>query len=258
MLATIRAEELNSAYIQQLLNHNIYSIRIPDFVSSQSLDAARKHLFDHPQRGSLGHAREFTRLGIAYAEIKSDEVRSAYHQAARGNINRVRDAFRPYLSPIDDLRLKLDEVWPRGAHLLDVDGEKCFTGVTRYQEPDIDLCPHIDKLEWNLPAHLQVSLQAQLSANIYLQVPEHGGELEVWNTRPSEDEYQHLKSDRHYGIDRHLLRPADFTTRPKDGDLIIINPRFIHAVRPVQHTPRITLSSFIGYFGEQSPLIYWS
>ena len=91
-----------------------------------------------------------------------------------------------------------------------------------------------------------------------IEVPKQGGELEVWNTRPSEDEYQRLKSDRHYGIDRDRLRPADFTTRPEDGDLIIINPRFIHAVRPVHHTPRITLSSFIGYFGEQSPLIYWS
>ncbi|KQQ62627.1 proline hydroxylase [Pseudomonas sp. Leaf127] len=258
MLATIEARALSSVHIQQLLDHAIYGIRIPGFVSEQSLEAARRQLFDHPQRGALGHAREFTRLGIAYAEIKDDTVRQAYHQAARGNIDRVRDAFRPYLSPLDDLRLRLDEAWPRGAHLLDVDGQKCFTGVTRYQEPGIDLCPHIDKLEWNLPPHLQVALQAQLSANIYLQVPAQGGELEVWNTRPSEDQYQHLKSARHYGIDRDRLPPADFTTRPEDGDLIIINPRFIHAVRPVHHTPRITLSSFIGYFGEQSPLIYWS
>ncbi|EIK94835.1 prolyl 4-hydroxylase, alpha subunit [Pseudomonas sp. M47T1] len=258
MLATIGADALTPQLIQDLLAHRVYGIRIPGFVSQPSLEAARAQLFDHPERGALGHAREFTRLGIAYAEVKTDEVRQAYHEAARANIQRVRTAFKPYVSPIDEFRLCLDEAWPRGAHLLDVDGQKCFTGVCRYQAPDIDLCPHIDKLEWNLPAHLQVNLQAQLSVNIYLQVPPQGGELEVWDIRPTAAEYQWLKSDRHYGIDRDRLRPADFTTRPEDGDLIIINPRFIHAVRPVHASPRITLSSFIGYFGEQSPLIFWS
>jgi len=258
MLATISADALEPQLIQDLLAHRIYGIRIPGFCSPQGLAAARAELFDHPQRGALGHAREFTRLGIAYAEVKSDEIRSAYHDAARANIQRVRSAFSPYLSPIDEFRLRLDEVWPRGAHLLDVDGQKCFTGVCRYQEPGVDLCPHIDKLEWSLPAHLQVNLLAQLSVNIYLQVPDQGGELEVWDIRPSPPEYQALKRERHYGIDRDHLPPADFSTRPQDGDLIIINPRFIHAVRPVHRSPRITLSSFIGYFGEQSPLIFWS
>ncbi len=188
MLTTISADALSPPLIHDLLEHRIYGIRIPGFCSQHSLQAAREGLFDHPQRGALGHAREFTRLGIAYAEVKSEAVRSAYHQSARANIQRVRSLFTPYLSPIDEFRLRLDEAWPRDAHLLDVDGQKCFTGVCRYQEPGIDLCPHIDKLEWNLPAHLQVNLQAQLSVNIYLQVPERGGELEVWNIRPSAEQ----------------------------------------------------------------------
>ncbi|WP_051011299.1 2OG-Fe(II) oxygenase [Bartonella rattaustraliani] len=124
--------------------------------------------------------------------------------------------------------------------------------------PGIDLEPHIDDLEWTLPKDIDFKLKHQLSANIYLQVPEKGGELELWNILPSAQEYEKLKGNRHYGINRHDMPPPAVTLKPELGDLIFLNPPFIHAVRPVADADRITASAFIGIEADDKSLVYWS
>lgn len=66
----------------------------------------------------MEHTKEFTRLGIAYAEIKLEQVRVQYHQYARKNIQRLRDIFGELASPMDRLRVLLDDLWPNGASLF--------------------------------------------------------------------------------------------------------------------------------------------
>jgi hypothetical protein len=249
---------LRTDHLLALCRGDTLAIRIRGFASPSVIRCAEQRLLAHPERGALGHATEFTRLGIAYAEIRSDEVRSAYHQHALANIQRVRTLFGDLASPIDRLRTLLDDVWPDGARLLSVDGRKCFVGVCRYLTPGIDLEPHIDSLEWTLPKDIAWTLRYQLSANIYLQVPSHGGELELWNVAPDPSEYASLQGDRHYGISREKMSAPDAIVKPDSGDLIFLNPRFVHAVRPVLDKDRVTLSAFVGVMSETEPLVYWS
>lgn len=254
----LETDELHADNLRMLCSGEIMAIRISDFIAKEVIDDVRERLFHHNEKGALGHAKEFTRLGISYAEIKNDDVRIAYHANALKNIQRLRNLFGTKLSPIDRFRVLLDDIWPTGAHLLSVNNEKCFVGVCRYLTPGIDLKPHIDNLEWTLPAGMEFKIKHQLSSNIYLQVPEKGGELELWNISPSAKEYDELKGTRHYGIDRSLMPIPEVVIKPRSGDLIFLNPRFIHSVRPVEHVDRITLSSFIGIESDNTPLVYWS
>jgi hypothetical protein len=258
--AVLELEEtsLRTEHLLDLCRGDTLAIRIPEFASPAVIRRAEARLFAHPERGALGHATEFTRLGIAYAEVRSDEVRRAYHQHALANIQRVRTLFGELASPIDRFRTLLDDVWPEGARLLSVGGQKCFVGVCRYLTPGVALEPHIDNLEWTLPKDAEATLCHQLSANVYLQVPPDGGELELWNIAPGADEYASLQGDRHYGISRKKIRAPDVVIKPANGDLILLNPRFIHAVRPVLDKDRVTLSAFIGVTSETEPLVYWS
>ncbi|KLU14500.1 MULTISPECIES: 2OG-Fe(II) oxygenase [Xenorhabdus] len=254
----VDVKSLTGNHLCSLCTGDALAIRIPNFVQISATERAKEKLFFHQDKGALGHAREFTRLGIAYAEIKTDEIRQEYHQQAIKNIQRIRDIFGELASPIEHFRTLLDDIWPEGAHLLSVKKQKCFVGVCRYLTPNVDLEPHIDSLEWTLPPDTDWTLQYQLSANIYMQVPDHGGELEMWDIQPSALEYERLKGTRHYGINRHDMPTPDLVIKPKLRDLIILNPRFIHAVRPVKEQDRITLSSFIGVISENDPLVYWS
>ncbi|MDC9593966.1 2OG-Fe(II) oxygenase [Xenorhabdus sp. IM139775] len=254
----VDVKSLTGNHLRALCIGDILAIRIPNFVQISVIERAKEELFFHQEKGALGHAQEFTRLGIAYAEIKTDEVRQEYHQQAIKNIQRIRGIFGDLASPIDNFRTLLDDIWPEGARLLSVKKQKCFVGVCRYLTPNVDLEPHIDSLEWTLPPNTDWKLQYQLSANIYMQVPNNGGELEMWNIQPSVLEYERLKGKQHYGINRHDMPTPDLVIKPQIRDLIILNPRFIHAVRPVKEQDRITLSSFIGVISENDPLVYWS
>ncbi|MFJ8308908.1 MULTISPECIES: 2OG-Fe(II) oxygenase [unclassified Streptomyces] len=200
----------------------------------------------------------FQRIGFAYSEISDSASRDRYHAEARANIQRMRDIFAPYASPSDVLRLLLEETWNTGTNLLHVEGRKAFIGICRYQDKDVDLNPHTDALERNLPAEHSVELTAQLSANIYVNIPQSGGELELWGTEPGEATYNELKGERVWGLEREQLGPPREVIKPAPGDLLLLNPRQIHAVRPSGDEPRITLGHFLGYYGADRPLGLWS
>ncbi|WP_067826551.1 2OG-Fe(II) oxygenase [Actinomadura kijaniata] len=250
--------ELSAEHIRAVLKKEALVVQIKGFLRPEALEIAREQLFDHAERGELSQAAEFGRVGFAYSEIGDEASRRAYHERALPNIHRLRELFAPYLSPTDELRLLLDEIWPQGANLLHVDGAKCFVGIARYQDKDVDLNPHTDALERNLPPDHQSDLQAQLSVNVYVNIPDEGGELELWGIEPTEDEYRTLVGDRAYGIDRDKVSDPVAVVKPEAGDLILLNPRLIHAVRPSQDSSRITIGHFIGYLGEERPLALWS
>ncbi|WP_411128816.1 hypothetical protein [Streptomyces sp. x-19] len=54
------------------------------------------------------------------------------------------------------------------------------------------------------------------------------------------------------------MGPPKAVIKPAPGDLLLLNPRQIHAVRPSSDEPRITLGHFIGYHGADLPLTLWS
>lgn len=258
MLTITTVEELTAAHIQDVIHARTYGILIKGFASADTVALALDRLSRHELRGAFSEQTEFVRLGKAYIEIGDEASRVEYHRQAITNIRKIRSVFSPLASPIDELRLLLDEAWPKGARLLDVNGEKCFVGIARFQGNGVDLTPHTDNLERNAPQDHEPKLLTQLSTNIYLQIPEDGGELEIWGIHPDEIEYDRLRGERAYGIERHLLPPPDLVIKPEPGDLIFLNPRLIHAVRPSATATRVTLGVFIGYFGDDQPLAYWS
>lgn len=257
MFQSTTVADLNHQHILNVVQGKAFGLHIQGFASAEIVQRAKDSLYPFQQQTMLDNKTEYVRVGKAFIEVKSEEDRQQYHAAARNNIQLIRNAFKPYASPIDEFRLLLDEVWSAGARLLQIDGQKCFVGVCRFQRTGVDLIPHTDNLTRNAPPQDEPLLK-QLSANIYLEIPEEGGELEMWNIEPSEEEYRQLQGEKGYGLDRNILPPPASVIKPQPGDLILLNPRFIHAVRPSSLSHRVTLSSFVGYFGEDKPLAYWS
>ena len=169
----------------------------------------------------------------------------------------TREFFEPYLSPMDRLRLELDEEWKHGASLLDLGDGKMFCGLFRVLSGGV--LAHEDKLERDhhreLPERLNYT--AQLAANIYLNVPDQGGNILSWNKSLGDHEYDELRGDS-YGIEPKLLGPESSSIKPCTGDLIFFNPRKPHAITPSKGGERVTISTFILYGGSKKPLYFWS
>lgn len=245
--------------LKDVINGNAAAIRVPDFCSKEICHEISTRLLIHPERGSYSKAEEIGRIGMAHFEINSAQANESYHQNAIRNTWALRDAFTPYLSPVDKIRLLLEEVWPAGANLESLYGKKCFVGICRIMQPNTELLAHNDRLDRDSPDSLQAhSLLGQLSACIYLQVPDEGGGLRLWMKEPrSESEYAKLK-DGSYGIALEKLGSPVHVIEPEQGDLLIFNIRKLHGVAAGKGKPRINVGAFIGYRGINQPLSYWS
>lgn len=242
-----------------VIDGKVAALRIPNFCSQEICREVSMRILKYPKKSNFNKAKDIGSIGMAHFNIDGPEANEIYHQNAISNTQMLREIFSPFLSPVDKLRLSLEEIWPAGANLELLYGKKCFVGICRIMEPTIELLAHNDRLDRDSPDSLQAkSLLGQLSACIYLQVPSEGGGLRLWMSEPcSEDEYEKLK-DGSYGIATEKLGNPIHVIEPQQGELVIFNIRKLHGVAPGKGNPRINVGAFIGYRGVHQPLSYWS
>lgn len=253
------AEQLTYEDLQDVIDGKYAAIRIKGFCSKNICRIVTNRMLHHKNRGNFNKASAIGRIGVAHFEINSPDAFEHYHQNAIQFTWQLRDAFYPYLSPVDKIRLLLEETWPAGAQLEMLYGRKCFVGICRIMDPSVELLAHNDRLDRDSPDSLQArSLVSQLSACVYIQVPDEGGGLRLWNKEPaSEEEYAKLKAGK-YGIEMGKLGMPDHVIEPEQGELIIFNIRKYHGVAPGKGKARINVGAFIGYRSVTQPLTYWS
>ncbi|MFL4496793.1 hypothetical protein ACJ6WD_36975 [Streptomyces sp. VTCC 41912] len=221
------------------------------------MTSAHGQLVDHPDKGGLSKDTTFQRIGFAHSEVSCDASRERYHSEARDNIQRMRDLFSPYASPSDTLRLLLEETWNPGASLLSVEGRKAFIGICRFQDQGVDLNPHTDPgTQSSLDGRTRAGRTA-LGQHLH-QHPAHRRRTRTMGHRTWRARLQQAQGGRVWGLKRDQWGPPKAVIKPAPGDLLLLNPRQIHAVRPSSDEPRITLGHFIGYHGTDRPLTLWS
>ncbi|GAA4642380.1 2OG-Fe(II) oxygenase [Gordonia humi] len=256
LVTTTTAEEFSADHLLRLLKGDVFAVRVTGLVDAVALDGLRERLVGRDDHGPLATDPQFRRIGQAFSETR-DGAESTYFDHAAGHRRDLRARAAPYPYPSDTVRILLDEAWPSGATLLSWHSRKFFVGVARYQQAGVDLEPHTDNLHRNLPDD-DLGIRRQLSVNVYLDVPDAGGELEIWDAYPSEDDYRGLSGERVWGIDRADVGEPALTVRPTIGDAIFIDPRRVHAVAPSADRPRVTVGVFIGVRGGDEPLAVWS
>jgi 2OG-Fe(II) oxygenase superfamily len=208
------------------------------------------------------------RSSITFFEINGNlEILELYYQKAAVSAIQLRETCFPYLSPIDKLRLDLTDIYSQGAAIENVHQRKMLSGIARVFEDSSELPPHQDILLRDIldsglaPIPDYEELVTQLSSNIYLQIPKIGGELEIWDIKPSFVEQQAIR-DKEYKyegiVDRENLPASAVMIKPEVGDLILFDSGKLHAVRPSQKELRVSVSMFVGYRGEDKQLTYWS
>jgi 2-oxoglutarate-Fe(II)-dependent oxygenase superfamily protein len=180
-----------------------------------------------------------------------------YFESAPRSRAMIQEALSPYANPADLIQKELDLVWPLGCNVFTIGGRKCFVGLPRSFGNGGEALPHTDVCGWDWPCADTEAVQAQLAINAYLTMAEVGGELELWDTRPTREHYDAMRDG--YGLQRALLSEASTVLRPAAGEVIIFNASKIHAVRAsTGGGERVTVSGFIGYRGEDRPLVVFS
>lgn len=250
------SSKLDLRDLKDLFSGNIMALRIPEFCPNEAIEKAvnclkEKEIIEYNNAKGVG---KFKDIGMAYFEAEDETKKKEYYEKKNQSFRAVRNAFSPYLSPIDKVRVELGELWPHDASLLDLGCGPMFVGLVRAIKGEI--LPHEDKLYRDDPSITKkINYVSQIAFNCYLTMPNQGGELELWDKTLTTEEYNHLRGSS-YGIDRSLLPPKILTIKPRPGEFLAFNANLLHAVTPstTDKVVRISVSGFIVYQGPNSPL----
>ncbi len=210
---------------------------------------------------SYAVAEDILKIGKAIFDAADNPSElQTYYESARPNLDQTRRFFSPYISPIDLLRVTLQEIWPSGSNLESLHGKTMYCGLTRVFKEGSAAFPHQDMSHWDVPDSLAAwSQKTQLAGNIYLKMPSSGGELELWDYGfDTKADYIANTVPGSYGLDRNKIGPPALKIKPEQGDLILFDARRIHAVSTIEKGCRITSSCFLGYRGVTQPLAIYS
>ena len=251
-------DSLSKEHLQALLHNEIQVLRIPNFIPAHTCREISKGLKSTGYNDYI-NAPQVGRIGMSYFETgHNPEIIDKYFETATDNINELRKACSPYPCPMDTLRCVIDEEWDSGCMLQTLYGKKMFVGLSRCMKPGVPLKAHHDMFGRHAPDTPEAaSLISQFGVNIYIDVPEVGGELAMWNDEISDEEFLTERGDD-YAIPLEQLGSPDFATKPENGDLIFFNARKLHAVLAGEGIDRLTISGFVGYRGNKEPLTVWS
>lgn len=257
------ADGFNAQDILDLVRGKILAIRIRNFYSPKAAKRlAQKFLNSTMLSGYTDgkNTAEILRIGMSLYECIDPEREKMYFAQAQDFLDRMRAAAGSDVLPLDKARLHLDEIWPFGCTLWNIDapGRKCFAGLVRAFADGGEARPHTDRCDWDVSTSADArAVECQLACNVYL-CKEEGGQLELWNYRPTREAYEAIRLPNDYGLDRAKLPAPDIVLDPAPGELICFNASKVHAVRASKGGVRMAQSWFIAFSGVRQPLKLFS
>lgn len=131
-------------------------------------------------------------------------------------------------------------------------------GIIRIWENE-DVGPlHRDYASFESPNFKISRHKNQLSCVLYLQSPKKGGELVIHNQewQKSDEKFRSIG----FGYSREVLKGSEYAiVIPKQGDLVIFNPKFFHEIFPTKgESNRLTFGYFIGFSPNSNVGEFWS
>ncbi|MGP3947722.1 2OG-Fe(II) oxygenase [Streptomyces sp. 7N604] len=253
-------ESLDQQVLADLFDLKYIAVRVPGFYDpmySKSLSGLLYQEIDDSASGGIYESN----IDSFWNVMKDKERRERYFNVALPLQQRLRRLSAPYPSPVDLLRLALDEAWPGGAGLMKMSGRKMPFGITRLWRTGSEALPHQDVLHREIGEEDDtVRLVSQLGVNIYLDTADEGGELETWDHVITDEAYEDLRDEYEgsYGYPRSMLPEESLLISPEVGDLVMVNTTCAHAVRKITRGRRMTVSGFVGNSGTDQPLRCWS
>ena len=258
-LATVNA--LDERVLADLFNGEVLAILVPKFYDAQYCKNLAASLYDSIDNESVSGGIYESDIDSYWNVMNDPARRERYFAMALPSQERLRGLSAPHPSPIDLLRLALDEAWPGGATMMTMGGRKMPFGITRLWRTGSEGLPHQDALWREVGRRDEAGrLTGQLGVNVYLDTADEGGELETWDRVITDEEYEPLRDEfpGSYGYPREMLPAESLLITPRVGDLVLINTMRVHAIREITRGQRMTISGFVGSSGSGAPLGCWS
>ncbi len=223
------------------------AIQVADFLPAQTcseiLAALRRVPFDAYDTKRVDPP--VFRFGVGVSDHRvAGQLGETYWPA----LDSSREAWARLRLDYDPFALCRDNLgrdWPGPVRVGRCADRELGPGVAR--EPNQGFQVHFDDSIREFDGKLvDAHLVAQFAFNLYLSVPEEGGQTVVWRHRwaPGDESYRLPAS---YGYHRDVVGDAEsFVLQPSVGQALLFDPRNFHAVLPSAGARRIALGFAVG------------
>ncbi len=254
----VTVDKLDQSLLEALFDNRIGAVRIPEFLDAPTARAA----VDGIKRQGLEFYKDVDppigRIGITQFEHRRDAAsRERYFALATASNDRRRQMFARSGDLVEMVLDAVSAVWPGDAGFArEPDGAMYFAGLVRVIGEGLlhcDWAPH----DAPAPAWAIGTVDAQITWNIYCQMPGQGGATVVYN-HPWTAATEAFQIPDSYGYQPVAVDGcAQVRIEPAERDLVFFNSRNLHRIERGTGAQRISASSFIGR-GTDSRLVFWS
>ncbi len=247
-------KQFTAKSLTQLVNGDTVAIRVQDFYDGDTGDRLGEWIMDESARVRLEANLDTNRKYPSYN--RCEDLQTIYETEDRGLPSRATTASKMKavvgrMDPLSEVLRSLSAAWPHGAEVSTYYGEKEYAGKGWVYAPGTKSDPHTDESD---------ECPRNFAANVYLIVPERGGELLIMK-KPEIEEWLSGKYGAHRELlmqhpDLHTDHPrSSYLIKPQRGELIIFDSSHYHAVRPSKEGYRVTFNMFIKMKSTDGPFL---
>lgn len=243
--------------VGDLLRSELLGVRIPQFYSVDACDEITKRCHEH---GFFWIDPEWGRIGQTIAQFHSHPEGKKYYFSYSPKVIEVRQwLFGRYKDPVEKVAAILSKFHPCKLAFDEEYQQYYAPGVISIQTKGSKL--HIDHVQYESYDWSLADIYRQFSCVLYLQVPEYGGKLEIYNRHWREEDVKFEFSQNpkiRTGVNEKIVEGysrIEFT--PEIGDLLLFNTNYYHRIlRNEENQSRITSLSFFGMNSKNQILFF--
>ena len=162
-------------------------------------------------------------------------------------------------NPINKIKVVISKVYPNYEISETKENRMSYASCTiRRHEKGKKVPLHKDNVTYEGVEYNVSKIDNQISCILHLQETERGGKLLIYNKKWEKklEEFREIE----FGYNSILTKNIEVdTVEPKIGDLVIINPNYLHEITKIQgNTDRITLGMFFGIQNESKKICSWA
>ena len=250
----ITNSEISNRDIKKIISGEKSAIIIKNFYEKRSCKKIIKKINN---TNIENDSKKFNHIGPFLMNYTT--TKEKYFQNAKKANIIFKKIFLNVDNPIDKIKLIILKVHPNYEILETKENRMSYASCTiRRHEKGKSVPLHKDNVTYEGIEYNVSKIDNQLSCILHLQETERGGKLLMYKKKWEKklEKFREIE----FGYNSILTKNTQVdTVESKRGDLVIINPNYLHEITKIQgNTDRITLGMFFGIQNKSKKIFSWA
>ena len=250
----ITNNEISNTHIKKIINGEKSAIIIKKFYEEKNCKKIIKKVNNTKIKND---SKKFNHIGPFLMNYTT--TKEKYFQNAKKANIIFKKIFLNVDNPINKIKLIISKIYLNYDILEMKENKMSYASCTiRRHEKGKKVPLHKDNVTYEGVEYNISKIDNQISCILHLQETEKGGNLLIYNKKWEKkfEEFREIE----FGYNSILTKNIEVSTiEAKIGDLVIINPNYLHEITKIQgNTDRITLGMFFGIQNKSKKIFSWA